>query len=97
MGRVDPDTNPAIYQPPITARAILPLIPEDELETPPLPREHPKWVKDALALSQRTRHIIAQLRPVVVRILTFWDHRVRSIAIGGRELTVDVSGSYRID
>lgn len=97
MARVDPDTNPAIYQPLVAARAILPLIPEDEMETPPLPREHPKWVKDALAVSQRTRQLIAQLRPVVVRVLTFWDHHVRSIAIGGRELSVDISGSYRVD
>lgn len=97
MARVDPETNPTIYQPVVAARAVLPLIPDDELETPPLPREHPKWVKDALAVSQRARQIIAHLRPVVVRVLTFWDHHVRGIAVGGRELTVDISGSYRID
>lgn len=97
MARVDPDTNPAIYQPVSAANALLPLIPEDELETPPLPREHPKWVKDALAVSQRARQIIAQLRPVVVRVLTFWDHHVRGIAIAGHELSVDITGSYRID
>lgn len=97
MARVDPDTNPAIYQPVVPSRAILPLIPEDELETPPLPREHPKWVKDALAVSQRARQIIAHLRPVVTRVLTFWDHHVRGISIGGLELSVDISGSYRID
>lgn len=97
MARVDPDMNPAIYQPVAESRAILPLIPEDELETPPLPREHPRWVKDALAVSQRARQIIARLKPVVVRVFTFWDHQVRGIAIGGRELSVDISGSYRID
>lgn len=97
MARVDPDVNPAIYQPLVAARAVLPLLPEDELETPPLPREHPKWVKDALAVSQRARQIIAQLRPVVVRVFTFWDHHVRGISIGGRELSIDISGSYRID
>ncbi|HET9096381.1 MAG TPA: hypothetical protein VFN37_06945 [Candidatus Baltobacteraceae bacterium] len=97
MARVDPDTNPAIYQPVVASRAILPLIPEDELETPPLPREHPKWVKDALAVSQRARQIVAQLRPVVIRVLTFWDHHVRGVVVGGQELTVDISGSYRID
>lgn len=76
---------------------ILPFVPDDELETPPLPREHPKWVKDAVAVSQRARRIIAALRPVIVRVLTFWDHHVRSITVAGRKLSVDVSGSYRID
>lgn len=98
MARIDPDTNPAaLYQPIAGARAILPFVPDDELETPPLPREHPKWVKDALAVSQRARQIISGLRPVVVRVLGFWDHHVRSIAIGGRELSVDISGSYRLE
>lgn len=97
MARVDPDTNPAIYQPVGELRALLPFVPDDELETPPLPREHPKWVKDALAVSQRARQIIARLRPVVIRVLTFWDHHARGISIGGRELSVDISGSYRIE
>lgn len=97
MARVDPDTNPALYQPLSPSRAILPLLPEDELETPPLPREHPRWVKDALAVSQRARALIARLKPVVVRVLTFWDHHVRGMTIGGRELQVDISGSYRIE
>jgi hypothetical protein len=76
---------------------LLPLLPDDELETPPLPREHPKWVKDAVAVSQRARKLITQLRPAIVRVLTFWDHHVRSITIASRQLSVDVSGSYRID
>lgn len=97
MARVDPDTNPAIYQPVAGLRAVLPLLPDDELETPPLPREHPKWVKDALAVSQRARQIIAGLKPVLIRVLTFWDHHVRGATVAGRELSIDISGSYRID
>ncbi len=98
MPRIDPDTSPALYAPSVGGSTpILPLIPEDELETPPLPREHPKWVKDAAAVSQRARQIIAHLRPVIIRVLTFWDHHARSIAVGGRELSVDVSGSYRLE
>ena len=97
MARVDPDTNPALYLPVAQSAAIVPLVPEDELETPPLPREHPRWVKDAVAISQRARQLVERLRPVVVRVLTFWDHHVRGIAIGGRRLSIDVSGSYRID
>jgi hypothetical protein len=77
--------------------AILPLVPDDELETPPLPREHPKWVKDALAVSQRARALIARMRPIAARVLTFWDHHVRGIVIGGRRLSVDASGSYRME
>ncbi len=76
---------------------VLPLVPDDELETPPLPREHPKWVKDALAVSQRARQLISRLKPVAVRVLSFWDHHVRSIGIKGRQLTVDFSGSYRLE
>ena len=85
MARVDP------------FRAILPLIPDDELETPPLPREHPRWVKDAIAVSQRARQLIARLKPIAVRVLTFWDHHVRSVTVAGRQLSIDVSGSYRIE
>jgi hypothetical protein len=77
--------------------AIVPLLPDDELETPPLPREHPKWVKDALAVSQRARQLIANIKPAVIRVLTFWDHRTRGISIGSRELSVDTCGSYRLE
>jgi hypothetical protein len=97
MARVEPETNPAVYVPVGGGRAILPLVPDDEFETPPLPREHPRWIKDAAAVSQRARQLVARLRPVVVRVLTFWDHRVRGMTIRGRDLSVDASGSYRID
>lgn len=78
-------------------RAVAPLIPDDELETPPLPREHPRWVKDAQAVSQRARQLIARLRPLAVRVLTFWDHHVRSLTVAGRRLSIDVSGSYSVE
>lgn len=97
MARIEPDANPMIYQPVAGSRAIFPLLPDDELETPALPREHPKWVKDALAVSQRARALIARITPAIVRVLTFWDHRVRSVALGERRLEVDISGSYRLE
>jgi hypothetical protein len=97
MARVEPETSPAVYVPVRGGRAILPLVPDDEFETPPLPREHPRWIKDAAAVSQRARQLVAHLRPVVMRVLTFWDHRVRAVAIRGRELRIDISGSYRLD
>ena len=100
MARVDPDTSPIYYPQPQTALAgaapILALVPEDELETPPLPREHPKWAKDSLAISARARALFQRLRPVIVRIMTFWDHKFRTISVGDRQMTVDASGSYRL-
>jgi hypothetical protein len=99
MPRVDPEINPALYPQPALAAPVgaLPHISEDELETPPLPREHPKWVRDAAAVSQRARAMIAKLQPLMVRVLTFWDHHVRSIRVGGQSLEVDASGSYRLE
>jgi len=56
----------------------------------------PAWQRDALAVSARVRALLATLRPVVVRALTFWDHAVRSIRIGAARLEIDPSGSYRL-
>jgi hypothetical protein len=61
-----------------------------------LPRDHPAWQRDMLAVSARVRALLAQLRPVAVRVLTFWDHAVRSVSLGGRRLDVDPTGSYRL-
>jgi hypothetical protein len=33
----------------------------------------------------------------VFLVLSFWDHRVRSIAVGERRVRIDASGSYAID
>lgn len=65
-------------------------------DTAGLPRDHPRWVKDAVAVSRAAREIIARLRPVAIRVLTFWDHRLRAIAVAGSRLEVDASGSYRL-
>ncbi|HTV72600.1 MAG TPA: hypothetical protein VME66_02705 [Candidatus Acidoferrales bacterium] len=62
-----------------------------------LPSDHPAWSKDTISLSQRFRAIVAQCKPLAVRVLTFWDHHVRSILVGGRRLAVDASGSYRLE
>lgn len=87
-----------IAVPPNQTAPLLGLVADVELETAPnLPRDHPSWMRDALAVSARARALIASLRPVVIRVLTFWDHHVRSIVVGGRTLGVDPSGSYRLD
>lgn len=77
--------------------AIVPAVAEAELETPPLPHDHPKWVKDALTVSLRARELLARLKPVVIKILSFWDHRVRTAVIGDARVNIDQSGSYRIE
>jgi hypothetical protein len=61
-----------------------------------LPRDHPAWQRDVLSISARIRAIVAQLRPLTVRVLTFWDHTLRSVSINGRRLEVDPSGCYRL-
>ena len=101
--RVDPDSQVATSGALQTAlETTAPLTPvtvdaEDRYGGHALPSDHPAWMKDTLSLSQRARALIAKLKPVVVRVCTFWDHRVRSIAIGKERLCVDVSGSYRLD
>ncbi len=70
---------------------------EPDLETPFLPHDHPPWVKDTLTLSRRAREIIAGLPRVAVKILSFWDHRIRSIVVSGTRLSIDPSGSYRCE
>jgi hypothetical protein len=80
----------------IGAEPIVSAVAQPEMETT-LPRDHPKWVKDALSVSQRAKDLVTRLKPVVVRILTFWDHRVRSACIGGARVSIDPSGSYRVE
>ena len=61
-----------------------------------LPRDHPAWQRDVLALSARAREIVARSLVVLVRVLSFWDHVHRAVRIAGRTLEIDPSGSYRL-
>jgi hypothetical protein len=61
-----------------------------------LPRDHPRWQRDILSVSARARAVVAALRPAAVRVLTFWDHVVRSVHVGSRRLEIDPSGCYRL-
>jgi hypothetical protein len=71
-----------------------------DLETPDaapsLPSDHPAWQRDVVSISSRARHIIATLRPLVIKVLNFWDHRFGDIALGGRTFGIDASGCYRL-
>jgi hypothetical protein len=62
-----------------------------------LPSDHPAWAKDVVSLSQRFRAEIAQIKPMLVRVFTFWDQQIRSITIGGRRMMVDASGCYKME
>ncbi len=101
LRRVDGDEpRPHAAQPhaaAIPTEQMVAAIGESDAENTLLPRDHPKWARDAVTLSQRARETIARLRPVVVKILTFWDHRVRSALIAGNRVCIDPSGSYRIE
>ena len=79
------------------SEAVAPVLADGELETPLSPHDRPRWVRDAIAVSQRAREVIARLRPVAVRVLSFWDHRMRRIVVGECCVRVDASGCYRID
>jgi hypothetical protein len=62
-----------------------------------LPQDHPRWVSDAVAISRAARELATRLRPVVITVCSFWDHRFRCIAIAGRRIGIDGSGSYRLE
>jgi hypothetical protein len=81
---------------PQSSEPIVPAVEHRDFEGTLLPGDHPRWVRDALSVSSRAKEIAARLKPVAVRILGFWDHRVRSVMIGGLRIGVDASGSYRI-
>jgi hypothetical protein len=100
LRRIEPEESAAALPLHVGAsrsEAIVAAVPEAELETALLPYDHPRWVKDALAVSQRARELLAKLRPVALKVLCFWDHRIRSIVIGDRRVVVDPSGCYRAD
>lgn len=80
-----------------TAVAPVALDPDDRWGGHSLPNDHPAWMRDTVSLSQRARALLAHVKPAVVRVIAAWEHRVRSIVVGGRRLCVDPSGCYRIE
>jgi len=76
---------------------VIPRVAQTELESGGLPGDHPRWVRDAVALSHRARQLLATLKPVIIAVLSFWDHRLQCIVVGDRRVRVDPSGSYRTD
>lgn len=76
---------------------IVPAIADLEFDGSLLPHDHPAWAKDALTVSTRARDWIAALKPVVMHVLRFWDHRIRAAVVGGARVCIDASGSYRVE
>jgi hypothetical protein len=89
------DTAPVLYG--AAAPLALGLDPDERFGGHALPRDHPAWMRDTLSISQRTRALLGRLKPVALKVVAYWEHRVRSIAIGNARLSVDASGSYRLD
>lgn len=99
LRRIELDDTPATASAALEAarsQTAVPAVAEAELETALLPHDHPRWVKDAVAVSQRARDLVAKLRPIAIRVFNYWDHRIRSIVVGNRRVHVDPSGCYRL-
>jgi hypothetical protein len=81
---------------PLALVPALPPIDADASGIPELPSDHPQWQRDVVSISSRARALIASVVPIVVRTLSYWDHRIREIAFGPRTLSVDPAGCYRL-
>jgi hypothetical protein len=81
---------------PLAVTPALPPIDADAAGLPDLPAGHPRWQRDAISISTRARAVIATIVPIVVRTLTYWDHRIRDLSLGPRTLTIDPAGCYRL-
>lgn len=95
MTRMD-DPQESVF----VAPALAPLWPRPDpetAETQTLPRDHPHWVRDTVSISSRARALFATLKPIATRVLSFWDHAIRSLTVRGGTLRVDPSGSYRFE
>jgi len=102
-GRVEPDTQSAnasaVALPYVNALPLAPIAadPDDRWGGHALPNDHPAWMKDTLSISQRARALLAKIKPIAIRVVAFWEHRVRSVAVAGGRVSVDASGSYRLN
>ncbi len=100
LRRIEPDEPTAALPLQVgtnRSEAVVPAVADAELDTALLPNDQPRWVKDAVAVSQRARELIANLRPAAVHVLSFWDHRIRAAWVADRRVAVDASGCYRVE
>jgi hypothetical protein len=93
-----PLTQDPAFAAALAAQAIPPLAFDLDLESGyRLPPDHPPWPRDLVSISQRARALIARLKPVVVAAIAAWQHKLRAIVVGGRRVSIDATGSYRVD
>jgi hypothetical protein len=62
-----------------------------------LPRDHPRQSQDAVSLCSRARELLAGMSVQPTYALSFWDHGGRSAKIGARRVSIDPSGSYKLE
>jgi hypothetical protein len=60
-----------------------------------LPTDHPEWRPDVLSLSNRAKALLERIKPFLIRVMTFWDHRATRMELDDLTLEIDASGSYR--
>jgi hypothetical protein len=100
LRRIEADEGPAAIELSVAAgraEALVPNVAQSDLETSTLPHDHPRWARDAIALSHRARRLVEMFKPIALAVLSIWDHRLRCIVVGDRRVRVDPSGSYRAD
>ncbi len=62
-----------------------------------LPSDFPAWVRDAVILSDPLRLVMVGLRPVVLKLVRYWDQRIRTVKVDGRTISLEDHGGYRLD
>ena len=60
-------------------------------------RDGPPWKRDSVVLSDRFRAMLRAVKPAILRTISYWDQKVRSLRIGGRTVTIGESGCYRVE
>ena len=62
-----------------------------------LPRDHPRQSHDAISLCARARELVEGMSVQATRVFSFWDHGARSAKAGARRVSIDPSGSYKLE
>jgi hypothetical protein len=98
LRRAEIDENPtALSLGVLQPNPVVTAVTDADTDTGLLPGDHPRWVSDAVAVSKAAREIAVKLRPVLIAVRSFWDHRLHRIVIAGRRVGIDASGSYRLE
>ena len=78
------------------SEAVVPAVAQADLETALRRTTIRAGLRTRLPCRSGRGSLSHKLRPVIVRVLSFWDHRIRSIMVGNRCVQVDPSGCYRV-